>query len=66
MPDITMCKGTGCKHATHCYRATATPSERQSWAMFHEAARDEGGNCAYFWPNTSASAKADATDADSF
>jgi len=31
MPDITMCKGTDCPAKDTCYRAQATPSERQSY-----------------------------------
>lgn len=37
MPDITMCPGDKCPRKSDCYRATATPSERQSyfaWAPF--------------------------------
>jgi hypothetical protein len=49
MADITMCKGTGCKQASGCIRATAPPSERQSWAMFYEAPRNRKGECEYFW-----------------
>jgi len=31
MPDITMCKGTGCPKLMTCYRFLAEPWERQSW-----------------------------------
>lgn len=32
MPDVTMCKGKGCKVKTRCYRFVAKPDEyRQAW-----------------------------------
>lgn len=37
MPDITLCSNhaEGCKQAETCYRATAKPGERQSYAPLY-------------------------------
>lgn len=45
MPDITMCQNAACPKAGICYRFTAKPSERQSYAVFSP---DENGNCESF------------------
>ncbi len=45
MPDITMCQNEACTLKEVCYRYKATPSERQSYAVF------SGGEwCKHFWP----------------
>jgi len=44
MPDISMCGSTECPSRDTCYRATATPSEYQSWADF-EATRNGRERC---------------------
>ena len=46
MPDITMCKGYGCRARNHCYRFTAKPSRWQSWF-----AQTPGSNkkCKYYY-----------------
>ena len=47
MPDITMCKGDGCRARNHCYRFTATPSDyRQSWFV---QTPGNNKNCAYYY-----------------
>jgi hypothetical protein len=47
MPDISMCLSTSCPSRLTCYRFTATPSERQTYADFRP---DESGKCDYYWP----------------
>lgn len=44
MPDISMCASNECPSRDTCYRATATPSEHQSWADF-EATRNGRERC---------------------
>jgi len=46
MPDITMCKGTGCPLAENCYRYWATPSEYQTYFSTPPV---EDGKCEYHW-----------------
>ncbi len=45
MPDITMCKDSGCDKRYDCYRYMAKPSGRQSY--FASATRNERGYCGY-------------------
>lgn len=47
MPDIAMCKGTGCQLKENCYRAMATPSYYQS---YFTTPPNIGGECEYYWP----------------
>jgi hypothetical protein len=48
MPDITMCKGDGCKLRKDCYRAMATPDpNRQSY--FVSPPFDENHACEHFY-----------------
>jgi len=47
MPDITMCRGTGCPLRERCYRAMAEPDEYQQ-AYFTETHVNEDGECKYF------------------
>jgi len=49
MPDISMCRNSGCKASTYCYRFQATPSQRQSYASF---APDKEGKCEHFVPTS--------------
>lgn len=53
MPDITMCKGKDayrtCLQAHECYRATATPSQRQGYFAIVPVSAD-GLVCGYYWP----------------
>ena len=47
MPDITMCKGTGCPKKETCYRFTATPDKYwQSWFAGMPARKNE--ECPYY------------------
>lgn len=49
MPDITMCRGTGCEKAQECFRHRAAPNpHRQSY--FSREPLDENGDCKYFAP----------------
>jgi hypothetical protein len=36
MPDITMCESKSCPKRKQCYRSTAKPSLRQSYADFYD------------------------------
>lgn len=45
MPDITMCKGTGCPLKDKCYRHKAKPSQRQA---YFEKPPNKGNKCEYF------------------
>ena len=45
MPDISMCANKTCHLRAMCYRARATPSERQSYAEFKPEA---DGTCHRF------------------
>lgn len=45
MADITMCDNQDCESRNKCYRATATPSDWQSWAIF---VPNEDGVCRSF------------------
>ena len=45
MPDIAMCENKKCPKKDKCYRFTAEPSERQSYAKFEEK------DCKYFIDN---------------
>lgn len=53
VPDITMCKGTGCPLRNSCYRFTATPNEyRQSYFVVEPFVYSHGyGRCVEFVPN---------------
>lgn len=44
MADITKCEGKWCEERMQCYRYTALPGMRQSWAAF-ESRRKEGESC---------------------
>lgn len=46
MPDISMCKGTGCPVKKECYRFTAKPSDYQSY--FVTPPLEEDGTCKRF------------------
>jgi hypothetical protein len=46
MPDITMCKGKGCKTKYTCYRFTAEPGYRQS---YFKGSPIENNGCDYYW-----------------
>ncbi len=46
MPDISMCQNDNCPKRADCYRFTAKPGERQSYANFQP---DEKGECEYFY-----------------
>ena len=50
MADITMCSQMHCPNAAHCYRARATPDERQSYAAFEYVAAIDGVLCDFYWP----------------
>jgi hypothetical protein len=45
MPDITMCLNSGCSLRVSCWRYLATPSTRQSFALFSPG----GENCGYYY-----------------
>lgn len=47
MPDISMCRNRECKVREFCYRYTAKPSDRQSYAVFEP---NKEGKCEYFTP----------------
>ena len=47
MPDIHLCRGTGCPAKDSCYRFTATPSEFRQ-AYFSEPPIKDG-KCEYYW-----------------
>ncbi len=49
MPDITMCKGEGCKKKKKCYRYTAEPTKYWK-SYFVKSPVDDTGNCPDFWP----------------
>lgn len=53
MPDITMCRGEGCKQADMCFRCKAKPDAYQSF--FTNTPKQP---CTYYWPY--AKGKADA------
>jgi hypothetical protein len=58
MPDITMCLTANCPQAQTCYRAQATPSERQAWAEFGVVSQDgKTVECKYCMPIVSGSEK---------
>lgn len=46
MADIAMCDNQNCKRRKECYRAKATPSAWQSWAIFDDGCNGYG--CDYF------------------
>jgi hypothetical protein len=46
MPDITMCKGTGCPVKDECYRFTASPSDYQSYFVDPPI---KDGKCEMYW-----------------
>lgn len=50
MPDITMCKGNGCKIKEDCYRFKARPSYWQSYFTKSPVLKKEDGNqsCLYY------------------
>lgn len=43
MPDITMCSSQYCPEKNNCYRATAKPSEHQSWSNFEYMCNENNG-----------------------
>lgn len=45
MPDIAMCSNAECPRRGECYRFRATPSERQSYSLFHIS---DTGSCKHF------------------
>lgn len=45
MPDITLCKGEGCKIKETCYRFKAKPSEYQAYFVVSPIKYDK---CDYF------------------
>ena len=48
MPDISMCKGTGCSKRNNCYRYRAQPHpNRQSY--FAKPPKKPDGRCDYYW-----------------
>ena len=49
MPDITMCTNTTCERRQSCYRFTAEPSVRQSYAEFQ--CNPEKPYTEMYWPN---------------
>ena len=46
MPDICMCKGTGCPHKEKCYRFTAEPCIYQSYFLDPPI---KDGKCDHYW-----------------
>ncbi len=49
MPDIALCRGTGCPLKEGCYRFTAKPDELQSYFAIVPVKFD--GTCRYYWDN---------------
>lgn len=47
MPDITMCKGKGCKKRESCYRYVAKPDRFQSYSAFEFLIVN--GKCDWYW-----------------
>lgn len=48
MPDISMCKGTGCKIKDTCYRYRAIPNRyAQAWVAYYEVPTKD---CLAYWP----------------
>jgi len=47
MPDITLCRGTGCPHKEKCYRFTAKPSE--NWQSYFIDSPIKDGKCDMYW-----------------
>ena len=47
MPDMHLCRGTGCPAKDSCYRFTATPKEFRQ-AYFSEPPIKDG-KCEYYW-----------------
>jgi len=47
MPDITMCKGTGCELKDKCYRFKAKPDKH--WQSYFVNPPIKDGNCVNFW-----------------
>lgn len=48
MPDIAMCKGTGCPYCDRCYRYKATASQRQSYFLVPPYNKDTHV-CDHYW-----------------
>ena len=55
MPDITMCLNKECPLQKLCYRAQATPSQRQSYSVFKPKEKGKGAECDHFQRNTRSS-----------
>jgi len=49
MPDITMCKGDGCKLKDKCYRFTANANPHYQ-SYFTDLPLNDDGSCDYFYP----------------
>ena len=50
MPDIAMCRDSGCSLKRQCYRYTAEPKEyMQSYGIFNKDINKMG--CKFFWDN---------------
>lgn len=48
MPDICMCRGTGCSVKKHCYRHKAKPTP--GWQTYFATPPGNDASCAHYWP----------------
>lgn len=64
MPDITMCRGTGCILRDRCYRYTAPPTPKRQAYFSKSPVRWEGAGvqCDYFWSDCEWVQVADSDD----
>ena len=50
MPDVTKCKGEGCKLVEFCWRFTCIPSQHYQ-SYFTESPVNKDGTCDEYWEN---------------